>query len=324
MASIVSTTTGIFQDEKVVAYFETLQQHFNQLLQTLSEKNVYGKGLQTMRKWSASTVQQEWQKLKEVDEDVPTLHQVTMCHYLKDRFKPSGMKIRVRPPKPEIFLRTFAQQVAQQSEIASNKYLTLSVADKDIIMKRLFRHTLRKVCGKSCVVDTLPSQFSLKSKNASLAAGSSSQVSSRATSVRSRISTNVPPSNVPSSISETSEQSSRRPPNRNVSNVPSSQRIVSTPSIVPDDSVSQFDASHVSSRANTVHDKLTESMLALHRKKVEGPDKVVSLKAGSTKSNNGFFQLGEDCNVPSEVMESRVPSHLPSQQRSRFSRRRRG
>tara|TARA_Y100000741_G_scaffold211289_1_gene160920 strand:+ start:246 stop:548 length:303 start_codon:yes stop_codon:yes gene_type:complete len=91
--------------------------------------------------------------------------------------------------------------------------------------------------------------------------------------------------------------------------------------LTPDDSVSQFDASHVSSRANTVHGKLTESMLALHKKNMAGPDKVVSLKAGSTKrveeeAEEGFFQLDPtNCDVPSEV-----PSQMPSQMRSRRRR----
>jgi hypothetical protein len=70
-------------------------------------------------------------------------------------------------------------------------------------------------------------------------------------------------------------------------------------SITPDDSVSQA-PSNVSSRANTVHGKLTAGMLEMHRKRSLAPEKLISLKGSVAKSQKGFFDLSHT--GPSEVM----------------------
>ena len=356
MTSILSDATGIFKNEKVVRYFDVIEKHFDSLLQELNKRGsaVLEKGMDQMKNWNDTIMKEELDKIQKSDPNVETFHQFTMCEYLKETYKPRGMKIRVRPPKLYEFVHGMAEEIASDSNVS--EYTSKSDMDKHLLMKKCFRRCLKKVCCETCVVSTVPksktaSEVTLKSR---LGGGMGSRLGSRLGSrMTSKASTNVTRSIAPSEKASQASRSaipsqvsrrSRAPSqiqsrasskvqsqmqSRSSSKVAPLSQVASHVSskmaskfkggdLTPDDSVSQFDASHVSSRANTVHGKLTESMLALHKKNMAGPDKVVSLKAGSTKrvEEEGFFQLDPtNCNVPSEV-----PSQVPSQMRSRRRR----
>ena len=368
MTSILSDATGIFKNEKVVRYFDVIEKHFDSLLQELNKRGtaVSEKGIDQMKNWNDTIMKEESDKIKKNDSNVETFHQFTMCEYLKETYKPRGMKIRVRPPKLYEFVHGMAEEISSDSNV--REYTTKSDVDKHLLMKKCFRRCLKKVCCETCVVSTVPknktaSEITLKSR---LGGGMGSRLGSRIGSrlgsrlgsqVSSKASTNVTRSIAPSEShisrsaipSQVSSRRSRAPQASQIQSHASSKiaPLSQAPShvssqmqsrssskiaplsqvsskmaskfkggdLTPDDSVSQFDASHVSSRANTVHGKLTESMLALHKKNMAGPDKVVSLKAGSTKrvEEEGFFQLDPtNCDVPSEV-----PSQIPSLRRRR-------
>lgn len=316
-----SNIDGIFQHEKVLRFYESIEAHFNSLLDTLQEKKVFNEGLANMQNWDAKTIEKELQVMKSDDEDIELFATHSMCQYLKDTYKPPGLKIRVRTPKAFELIKKFANCIALNKTINTGAYFTLSVIEKEKIMKKCFRRALRKVCTKNCIIEETPSYASSRSGGVIRSIMSKAKSEKSMTSSLSSLSrkTSIVPDESSSQLSKSSRLSKSSLPKSQVSKPPRSttqksrapstikeaesekeeQRSTKQRSITPDDSVSQA-PSNVSSRANTVHGKLTAGMLEMHRKRSLAPEKLISLKGSVAKSQKGFFDLSHT--GPSEVM----------------------
>jgi hypothetical protein len=330
------SSSGIFQHEKVVRFYECVESHFNALLDTLKQQNVFNDGMEKMKQWDAKTVEQEMEKMKCDDEEWETFAHATMCEYLKETFKPPGQKIRVRPPKANEFIKKLAQYVALNKDINSGAYFTFNKLEKEQVFKKCFRKALRKLCDRTRVVQHMPSYASDKSGN--VKPSIVSQLLSKQQSVKSSM--KPPSSRGGSMLSRRSSlltkpsitrQQSQAPTDDGDSRVSSqkrsqmrsqmrsqkrsqvrsqvrshrsekgsekpSLRAGMIKSVTPEDSVSQV-PSNVSSRANTVNGKLTAGMLEMHRQRSTAPAKIVSL----ANEKKGFFDMSQT--GPSEVMPS--------------------
>ena len=333
--STLGKSSGIFQHEKVVRFYECAESHFNTLLDTLKKQNVFNDGIEKMKQWDAKTVEQEMEKMKCDDEEWELFAHATLCQYLKDTFKPPGQKIRVRPPKANEFIKKLAQCVALNKDINSGAYFTFNNLEKEQVFKKCFRRALRKLCDRSRVVQHMPggsyasdksgnvkpsivSQLlskqsekpprsrggSMLSRRSSLLTRPSitrqqSQAPTEDSPVRSQMRSQKRSQGRSQMRSHRSEKGSEKP-SLGGSQTPSLQpslRAGMIKSVTPEDSVSQV-PSNVSSRANTVNGKLTAGMLEMHRQRSTAPAKIVSLG----KEGKGFFDMSQT--GPSEIMPS--------------------
>lgn len=309
-STLGKSSTGIFQHEKVVRFYDCVESHFNALLNTLNEKNVFNDGIEKMKQWDAKTVEQEMEKMKCDDEDWERFAHATMCQYLKDTYKPPGQKIRVRPPKASEFIKKMAECVALNKAINDGTYFTLNNLEKDLVFKKSFRRALRKLCDRSRVVSSAGESY-VSDSSGNVKPSIVSQMLSRQSAKRqgsvlsrrsslfsrhSQVSTKDP-SQKPSLRSRATKDPSQEPKNTKDPSQKPSLRSRINRSVIPEDSVSQV-PSNVSSRANTVNNKLTAGMLEMHRQRSTAPAKIVSL----AKEGNAFFDRSET--GPSEVMPS--------------------